>query len=94
MWRGGRRMITLTLVEQVKKGSRLDTKRYMKLYHSMDKARKEIVPIVKEMKLAKREKREPKIRIDGVSYDTRSERALLLELRAIISVDNEEDNNY
>ena len=38
-------MITLTLVEQVKKGSRLDTKRYMKLYHSMDKARKEIVPI-------------------------------------------------
>lgn len=94
MWRGGRRMITLTLVEQVKKGSRLDTKRYMKLYHSMDKARKEIVPIVKEMKLAKREKREPKIRIDGVSYDTRSERALLLELRAIISVDNEEDDNY
>lgn len=87
-------MITLTLVEQVKKGSRLDTKRYMKLYHSMDKARKEIVPIVKEMKLAKREKREPKIRIDGVSYDTRSERALLLELRAIISVDNEEDDNY
>lgn len=87
-------MITLTLVEQVKKGYRVETKRYMKLYHSMDKARKEIVPIVKEMKLAKREKRVPKIRIDGVSYDTRSERALLLELRVITSVDNEEDDNY
>jgi hypothetical protein len=94
VWRGGRRMITLTILEQVKKGSRLETKRYMKLYHSMDKARKEIDLIVKEMKLAKREKREPKIRIDGVSYDTKSERALLLELKAITSIDNEDDDNY
>ena len=87
-------MITLTIVEQIKKGARVESKRYMKLYHSMDKARKEIVPIVKEMKQAKREKREPTIRIDGVSYDTKSERALLLELRAITSVDNEDDDNY
>lgn len=87
-------MITLTIVEQIKKGARVESKRYMKLYHSMDKARKDIVPIVKEMRQAKREKKEPAIRIDGVSYDTKSEKALLLELKAIASVDNEDDENY
>lgn len=87
-------MITLTIVAKVKKGGRFEYKRYLKLYHSMDKAKKEIVPIVKEMKQAKKEKRDPTIRIDGVSYDTKSEKALLLELKAITSIDNEEDENY
>ena len=61
---------------------------------SMDKARKEIAPIVKEMKTAKREKREPTIRIDGASYDTNSEKSLLLELDAIVSTENESERNY
>ena len=63
----------------------------MKLFSSTDMARKEIVPIVKEMKLAKKQKREPKVRIDAVSYDTKSEKSLLLELHAIESIENEDD---
>ena len=85
-------MITLTIVEEVKTGKTISYKRKMKLYHSMDKARKEIVPIVKEMKVAKSQKRTPSIRIDAVSYENKSERSLLLELNAITSVDNESDN--
>ena len=85
-------MITLTIVERVKNKNVVNLKRHMKLFHSIDKARAEIKPIVQEMKLAKREKREPKIRIDGVSYDTKSEKTLLLELDAIVSVDNEHED--
>lgn len=85
-------MITLTIVEQVKKGSRVESKRSIKLIHSMDKARKVIPPIVAEMNSAKKEKRDPKISIDAVSYDSKSERTMLLELNAIKSIDNETDN--
>ena len=87
-------MITLTIVEQVKSGKLINYKRSLKLYHSMDKARKDIIPIVREMKLAKSQKRDPTIRIDAVSYDTRSEKELLLETKAIISKDNEDDAEY
>ena len=87
-------MVTLTIVEQVKNGRRVEPKRSLKLFHSMDKAKKFIIPIVKEMKSAKKEKREPLIRIDGVSYDTKSEKTLLLELDAITSIENEHDDNY
>lgn len=87
-------MITLTIVEQVKSGKTINYKRRMKLYHSIDNAKREIVPIVKEMKVAKSQKREPSIRIDAVSYDTRSEKTLLLELGAITSIENESDGKY
>ena len=50
-----------------------------------------IPPIVAEMKSAEKQKREAKIRIDAVSYDTKSERTMLLELNAIRSIDNESD---
>lgn len=84
-------MITLTIVEQVKTKQRVDFKRSLKMFHSMDEARKFIKPVVKEMKLAKSQHREPSIRIDGVSYDTKSEKTLLLELDAITSIENEHD---
>lgn len=87
-------MITLTIVEQVKSGKTIRYKRSMKLYHSLDKARKEITPIVTEMKVAKAQKRDPTIRIDAVSYDTKSEKSLLLETKAITSIENEDDANY
>lgn len=87
-------MITLTIVEQVKTGKRIEPRRYMKIFHSTDKARKFIQPVVKEMKLARKDHRDANIRIDGVSYDTKSEKALLLELDAIVSIDNEHDDNY
>lgn len=64
------------------------------MFHSVDKARQEIVPIVKEMKTAIKEKRVPTIKIDAVSYDTKSEKTLLLELDAITSIENESDSLY
>ena len=87
-------MITLTIEERVKVGKSIEVKRKIVICHSLDKAKKIIMPIVKEMKVASVEKRIPQIRIDGVSYDTKSERALLLELDAIKSIDNETDNGY
>ena len=87
-------MITLTIVEQVKNRKRIEFKSHLKLFHSMDKAKNFIIPVVKEMKLAKKEKRDPTIRIDGVSYDSKSEKTLLLELDAITSIENEHDENY
>ena len=46
------------------------------------------------MKVAKREKRVPSIRIEAVSYDTKSEKSLLLETKAITSTENEDDAQY
>ena len=83
-------MITLTIVE--KKAGKVTRK--LELFHSMDKAKKRIIPIVKEMKVAKKLKQEPKIKIDAVSYDTKSEKTLLLELGAIITTENEDESNY
>lgn len=84
-------MITLTIIKKVKTGSIVTFKRELKLFRSMDKAREEIIPIVEEMQLAKSQKRAPEVRIDAVSYDTKSEKNLLLETRAITSIENEED---
>ena len=85
-------MITLTILKKGKSGKGLTYKRELKLYHSMDLAKKEIVPIVKEMELAEHMKRAPSVKIDAVSYDTSSEKSLLLELRAIKSIENENKN--
>ena len=89
-------MITLSIVERVKapKSKQVSIKRYIEVFHSTDKAKKFIIPVVKEMRLAKSEKRDPRICIEAVSYDTESERKLLLELKAITSIDNESDNQY
>ena len=84
-------MITLTIIKKVKTGSIVTFKRELKLFRSMDKAREEITPIVEEMQHAKAQKRAPEVRIDAVSYDTKSEKNLLLETRAITSIENEED---
>ena len=87
-------MISITLVETKVIKGKSEVKRRIVFYHSLDKARKEIPVYVKEMKLAKKEKRTPKYLIDGVSYDTKSEKVLLLELDAITSIDNEHEDNY
>lgn len=83
-------MITLTIVEHVKTGKRVEVKRSIKLFNSVDKAKEFIGPVVKEMQKAKKEKREATIYIDGVSYDSNSEKTLLMEMKAITSVDNED----
>lgn len=82
-------MITLSITRRVKKGKLETQESETKLYHSMDQARKEIKEIVKEMRYAQRTQQPAKIRIDGVSYDTNSEKVMLLELGAIVSIENE-----
>lgn len=81
-------MITLSVIERVKKGKAYEPIRSMKLFHSVDSARRFIKPAVKEMEAAKRERRDPKIKIEGVSYDTEGERTMLLELGAFESVND------
>ena len=66
-------MITITTEENITKGKSIVVERKLQCFHSIDKCKKFIIPYVKEMKLAKREKRKPTKRIDGVSYDTKSE---------------------
>lgn len=85
-------MITLTIIKQVKKGSIIKDEKELKLFNSIDKCRKEITPIVAEMKLAKKQKRQPKIYIKAVSYDLKSEKTMLLETDAIISIENEKED--
>ena len=51
-------MITLTIIKQVKKGSIVSYASELKLFTSVDKCRKEITPIVAEMKQAKKAKRQ------------------------------------
>lgn len=87
-------MITLTIVKEVKHKKVVSYERSIVKYHSIDKAKNEIVPIVKEMKCAIAEKRTPSIKIDAVSYDTKSEKTLLLELDAITSIENESESIY
>ena len=87
-------MITLTIVKEVRDGKIISYNKRMRLYKSMDKAKKDIIPIVKEMKVASSQKREPTIRISAVSYETKSEKTLLLELGAITTIENESDFNY
>ena len=80
-------MITLSITERKKKGKNLETSRSMKLFHSTEEARKFIRPAVREMEAAKKEGREPKVKIEAVSYDTQGERTMLLELGAFESAD-------
>lgn len=88
-------MITAT-IRELEKGGKVE-KRVIKCYHSLDKARKELSPIAKEMEIARQLAREhkpykePKKTIIAVSYDRKSEKNLLLEIRAIISIENEEE---
>ena len=83
-------MIRLTIVERKETKTGVEIKRTLKVFNSKDKAEKVIKPIASEVQAAKREKRQPKIYIDAVSYDDNSEKALLLNLHAIESIDNED----
>lgn len=82
-------MITITINETLVKNKIPTIKKSLRLYNSLDKARKEIEPITSEMRDAKRNKRNPKVEIIAVSYDTDVEKQLLLSIGAFISIDNE-----
>lgn len=87
-------MITLTIAEMKKDGKLLKFQRTIKMFKSKDKAEKFIVPIVEEMEEAKRQKREPRKNIVAVSYDSNSEKKLLVELGAIVFNDEKEVKTY
>ena len=87
-------MITLTIAEMKKDGKLLKFQRTIKMFKSKDKAEKFIVPIVEEMEEAKRQKREPRKNIVAVSYDSNSEKKLLVELGAIVFNNEKEVKTY
>lgn len=86
----GGNMITLTIFEKVKVGNRLTTQRRLAMYSSLDKLKKDIVPIIQEMNKATKEKREPNKAIVGVSYDSESERKLLVDVGALKTTEDTE----
>lgn len=75
-------MITATIQEsKVVKGVATITRK-IRIYRSMDKARKELTPIARDMAICAKTNKKPKVIIDGVSYDTDSEKRLLIEIGA------------
>jgi len=92
-------MITATIKEKKKVKGVTTEKRHIKCYHSLDKARKELTPIAKDMKVARQKAEkgqiyvEPPVSIIAVSYDSKSEKNLLLEMGAIVTTENEGDQN-
>ena len=78
-------MITLNVIEKKinPKTKLMSQSKKFYLFNSIDKARKFLQPIVSEMKIAKRMNREPKTFIEGVSYDTKSEKTFLVEIGAV-----------
>lgn len=82
-------MITLTIIERTNKNGKWSEKRSLKMLHSMDKAKKFIQPIAKEMEVARETKSVPASEIVAVSYDEPAEKDLLLSLKAIITTENE-----
>lgn len=87
-------MITLTIAEMKKDGKTLKFQRTIKMFKSKDKAQKFIVPVVEEMRQAKHQKRDPKKNIVAVSYDTNSEKKLLIELGALTLNKEKPEENY
>lgn len=83
-------MITATIVTRAKKHGIYTESRKMHLFHTMDKAKKILAPIADTQVECRKKKVTPPQEILSVSYDTDSERKLLLEIRAILSIDNEE----
>ena len=86
-------MITATIRTRKKVKGIMTDKREIKCFSQTEKARKYLKPIAVDMAIARQNKQEPEIEIVGVSYDLESEKRMLLEIRAIRSVDNEATDN-
>lgn len=83
-------MITATIETRKKVKGVLTTEREIKVYNTSEQARKALKPIATDMAICRKNKTTPEVEIMGVSYDHESEKRMLLEIRAIISVENEE----
>lgn len=81
-------MITATIQERKVVKGVATIKRNIRVYKSMDKAKKELSPIAREMREYEDKRNRGlkvsplKYEIDGVSYDTESEKKLLIEIGA------------
>ena len=87
-------MITATIRTKKKVKGVLTEKREMKCFSSSEKARKTLKPIATEMAVCRSRGLEPEVEIVGVSYDFDSEKRMLLEIKAITSVENESPDGY
>ena len=84
-------MITLTINVVKNKNKVVSYQRCLKMFRSMDEARKYIKPIVSEMRIARANHTQPKEEIVACSYDVEEEKTMLLRLGALTSVENESD---
>lgn len=87
-------MITATIRTKKKVKGVLTEKRKMKCFPNSEKARKFLKPIATDMAICRSQNKEADVEIVGVSYDFDSEKRMLLEIKAIISVDNESPDGY
>ena len=85
-------MITATIQERKVAKGVATIKREIKVFTSMDEAKKYLTPIAREMARCEQLNTKPKILIDGVSYDTDSEKRLLREIGAYKHEKTIEDN--
>ena len=86
-------MITATIEERKVVKGVTTIKREIKVFNSMDEAKKILTPIAQEMARCERVQEKPKVLIDGVSYDTDSEKRLLREIGAYKHEPTLEDGN-
>ena len=87
-------MITATIKTKKKVKGVLTEKREMQCFNSSEKARKVLKPIATNMAVCRSRGIEPEVEIIGVSYDFDSEKRMLLEIKAIISTENESPDGY
>lgn len=83
-------MITATIETRKKVKGIMTTNREIKVFNASEEARKVLKPIATDMAICRKKKTTPAVEIMGVSYDHESEKRMLLEIRAIVSVENEE----
>ena len=86
-------MITCTIIEnKVDKKTKLrKVNRFIKIFKSLDKAKEYLTPITIEMVKAKKEHRKPNIYVHAVSFDSKTEKELLVGLGAIETSGQEGD---
>ena len=82
-------MITATIRTRKKVSGVFNYKQEIKVFKSVDTAKKFLQPIATDMQVCKKAKKEPVISILAVSYDLDSEKKMLLEIKAITSTENE-----
>lgn len=83
-------MITATIEKRKKVKGILTTSRDIQVFTSTEKARQVLKPIATDMAICKKNKVQPEVEIVGVSFDYDSEKRMLLEIGAYISIENED----